>query len=353
MEILRAYLFFVVKTLQALSLIDNVHFTNFLRVIDPRVSLPCRNTLTNNWLPKMYSEAVAALRLELNTIEWVALTTDIWSSRVRRSYYTVTIHYITPTLTLISRILTTEAFDESHSAINIADRLYEVAVFWKIDKKVVAVVTDNASNMKAAINSLKGRFRGLWRWVSCTAHSINLVVKGSIAACPDLYHIIQKLKDLVGYFNHSDLATAKLNGLRDISKLVKVALQQDVETRWNSTVIMIESALLQTKEITEALTLLGETHRNLEEHEWETLSQTVSMLKIFKRVTEDLSASSYPTLAKHFPCIYLIKEHLGSPSSSSPNTIVQELRYQLTTKMNERFTRFEGHHLVSTYIDPQ
>ena len=144
------------------------------------------------------------------------------------------------------------------------------------------------------------------------------------------------------------LVVKTLQALSLIDNIHFVRFLQVIDPRFSLSNSMIESALLQTKEITESLTLLGETHRNLEEHEWETLSQTVSLLKIFKRVTEDLSASSYPTLAKHYPCIYLIKEHLCSPSSSSLNIIVQELRYQLTTKMNERFTRFESHHMVST-----
>ena len=59
---------------------------------------------------------------------------------------------------------------------------------WEITQKVVAVVTDNASNIVAAI-----RIMG-WTHIHCFAHTLNLVVQEDIKNDPMLLLIKKKCK---------------------------------------------------------------------------------------------------------------------------------------------------------------
>lgn len=114
--ILKGFLLFMARSMMTLSLVEDVHFLDFLAVVDPRVNLPCRNTLTNNYLPQLYAEAVELLLDELKLVSRVALTTDGWTDGSGRSFITVTVHYIYSSFVLISRILSTPIMPESHTA---------------------------------------------------------------------------------------------------------------------------------------------------------------------------------------------------------------------------------------------
>ncbi|KZS00279.1 Uncharacterized protein APZ42_003488, partial [Daphnia magna] len=91
---LRQLMLFIVRGMHCLSLVDNPYFIAFVRYLDPRITLPCRSTITHKHLPEMYNEAVNKLKEELALIRWVALTTDGWTCRNIRHYLTVTVHYI-------------------------------------------------------------------------------------------------------------------------------------------------------------------------------------------------------------------------------------------------------------------
>lgn len=66
-------------------------------------------------------------------------------------------------------------------------------------------VSDNAANIKAAINLLR------WKQYGCFARSINLAVSSDQLKDEDISFIAQ-VKCIVGYFKRSHIATAKLIG---------------------------------------------------------------------------------------------------------------------------------------------
>ena len=85
-------------------------------------------------------------------------------------------------------------FSTEHTGEHIADELQRITDHWEITHKVVAVVTDNASNMVAAI-----RITG-WTHIHCFAHTLNLVVQEAIKNDPVLLLIKRKCKDIVTFF---------------------------------------------------------------------------------------------------------------------------------------------------------
>lgn len=55
-----------------------------------------------------------------------------------------------------------------------ANYLKNITVEWDIDNKFVAIVTDNAPNITAAVREMK------YRHIGCFVHSINLAVQHSL-----------------------------------------------------------------------------------------------------------------------------------------------------------------------------
>ena len=126
---------FIIRGMHCLSIVDSPHFIRLVRHIDPRITIPSRNTVTYTLLPEIYNEAVNKLMLELKQIRWVALTTDGWTCRNNRHYVTVTVHYINASMKMISRVLATEHSEESTTSENLAKQLEDITLKWGIFDK--------------------------------------------------------------------------------------------------------------------------------------------------------------------------------------------------------------------------
>ena len=121
-SIIRALALFLVRSMQPLSLVEDEHFRTFIKVIDPRITLPCRSTLTKTILPELYGEAKNKLLLELSQTNNIALTADCLTSRTIASYITVTANYIKDQkVKLTSRVLATNIVEVTHTSENLAD----------------------------------------------------------------------------------------------------------------------------------------------------------------------------------------------------------------------------------------
>lgn len=77
--------------------------------------------------------------------EYVAITSDGWTSITTKSYMTITRHYVDEGH-LRSCVLQTCALEERHTAENLAAHLRSATSTWGLDK-VVTCVHDNATNM--------------------------------------------------------------------------------------------------------------------------------------------------------------------------------------------------------------
>jgi hypothetical protein len=73
-----------------------------------------------------------------------------------------------------SNLLGWVEFNKKHTAANLADMLLQVGREWKIDYKIVGIVTDNAANSVSAVHLRK------WHHIPCYAHTLDLIVQTSI-----------------------------------------------------------------------------------------------------------------------------------------------------------------------------
>ena len=141
-------------------------------------------------------------------ISHVALTSDLWTSRTTKSYLTITCYFVTSTWEHESLVLETFGFKNDHTAQNIAASFQKIAEEWGISREVVAMVTDNAANVVAAV-----RHTG-WTHVPCFAHTLNLVISEAIKADTKIHQLRKSCRDIVSFFHHSVKASEKLKEIR-------------------------------------------------------------------------------------------------------------------------------------------
>lgn len=210
-----------------------------MRGLNPSYKLPDRTVLSNNYLPALYETCLEQLKGKMVTeAESVCITTDIWTSSVNDAYLGVTAHYINENFTLKSVLLECTAIQGEHSTTNITEHLNRKVQNFKLNDKFLILITDNASNMKKVAGKMGVKHFG------CYAHTLNLIVKHCTTentADERVRGLINKVKTIVSYYKKSIKATERLivyqkqNGI-----ILPKKVLQDVSTRWNLTLKMLE-----------------------------------------------------------------------------------------------------------------
>uniref|UniRef100_A0A182KF76 BED-type domain-containing protein n=1 Tax=Anopheles christyi TaxID=43041 RepID=A0A182KF76_9DIPT len=110
-----------------------------------------------------------------------------------------------------------------HSGKNIAEWIKRVTKKFDKANKLVAIVTDNASNISCAAKELE------LNHFACFAHSLNLVVKKSIQNTIGV--TVEEVKRIVTFFRKSSTATQKLNDVQSRLNYPNLKLKQEVGIR--------------------------------------------------------------------------------------------------------------------------
>jgi hypothetical protein len=196
---------------------------------------------------------------------------------------------------MVSFVLETFNLCVNHTAENIAAELVRIADEWNIAEKVVAIVTDNAANMVAAIRITR------WKHIPCFAHTLNLIVQGALSAAKETADLKKKCKDMVTFFHQSTKASDKLKEVQRQLGVPEAKLIQDVETRWNSTFYMFQRILEQQEAITTTLCLQGRNEMCLSASDKEHLKKAMDVLQPFETATTEMSAEKYVSVSKIIP----------------------------------------------------
>ena len=252
-------------------------------------------------------------------------------------------YFLTSNWTLKTAVLETFEFNESHTADNIVKELKRVANNWGIAEKVVCAVTDNASNMVAAIA------KAGWRHVPCFAHTLNLIVQDSIKASDELSAIQHKCKEIVSHFHRSVKSSDKLREVQQQQSLPEVKLIQEVPTRWNSTYLMLDRFHQQFEAITTALCLLGQNHLCLPADKKEEIQNALTCLRPFLEATEEISGEKYVSVSLIVPLTKILQQQYRSTH------LTHALAGILSTELRHRFLSIETAYVtaVSTLLDPR
>ncbi|XP_022162406.1 zinc finger BED domain-containing protein 1-like [Myzus persicae] len=197
-ELTKGLMTFVIKDLKPISIVDGEGFREFMHIAVPEYIVPCRMTITRQ-IDEMAKVERENLKEVLKNIPNVCLTVDFWTSMANNNYLGITCHFL-DNWTLRNRILETVEVPESHTSDNITKNLQSVMQNWKIEHKVCAIVSDNASNMVKAIRDLDQD-----NLIRCTAHSIQLSVN-TVLQNESVKLLTNKLRAIVAHFNRSSSA---------------------------------------------------------------------------------------------------------------------------------------------------
>ncbi|XP_031120883.1 zinc finger BED domain-containing protein RICESLEEPER 2-like [Ipomoea triloba] len=167
---------------------------------------------------------------------------------------------------------------------------------------VVSIIVSNDTAIgflkKKMLSSGSTAVRCKYLHMRCIAHILNLVVQDGLKEFDDS---VKKVRDSVRYMRNSP---ARLQQFRELADLIGVeaknSLVLDVPTRWNSTYLMLHTALLYQKvfEVYEdhGPSFKSDLGGNVPNFlDWEAVEGLVKFLKSFYEMTVRISGSLYVT----------------------------------------------------------
>lgn len=276
--------------------------------LNPNKRLICRRTLSDIILRSRIKLADMITSALVNA-EGVSLTFDIWSVRKgARGFGCITAHYINSYGILVNVILNFKRMKYPHDAQTICDFISKTITANKLQGKVVAITTDNASNNISAMKKLTQAINLSplesvnlkFVHYKCVAHVFDLGVR---QAMKSLKETVRAVREVVLAIRSS---SKRKEAFADIQKRLiqdgkqktngPLELAEDVDHRWNSALILIERAFL----LREAIDYMLEHTQGMEgmdDIDWPTLEVVIEFLKPFHEASKKLCSASDVTIS--------------------------------------------------------
>ncbi|XP_047518057.1 E3 SUMO-protein ligase ZBED1-like [Pieris napi] len=336
----------IAKNYLPLNIVESNTFRNFIHGLNPNYTIPCRKTLSNALLVNYYNIEKQKVQKCLEGTDFISLTTDGWTSKPNEHYISLTAHFLNDKTELESKVLECYQYSDRQFAENLKNEIMRMCEDWNITNKIVAVTTDNANNIKAAVKLLK------WKQIPCFAHTLNIIVQ---LALKEIKPTQMKIKSLVEHFRRSPLASERLKTMQKQLQEKELKLKQDVVTRWNSTLDMFTRVLETKKSLMSVITLEYPEIANLNNDDIEIMSYSKQILYFFKDVTEEMSSEKNVTISS----VILISNALNKEcrrflSQEMPQP-VKKMTEVLLNELTTRFLNIEDNNIFaeSTLLDPR
>lgn len=329
------------------SLVEERSFKKFARHI-PGYELPSRKTVSNVLIPTLYDITVEEQKRSVNEIDYVCLTTDLWTSRVNDAYIAITGHYLNKNLELKTFLLKCAQFQDTHSSANIQAALLETTNEWDLTDKINFIVSDNAANVKKAISDIG------WKHYGCFGHTLNLIVQDAISL---IQVNLNKVKTIVRHFKTSTVALEKLlkAQIQERPEVTPKRLIQEVPTRWNSTFYMLERFVELETYICATVAILRKDLPVLSLEEWKMFNELCKVLKPFDEATKAMSGESYMTASTIIVMTRCLKKSCDQLLLEDFTDVTNNVIFQLRAGLEKRLEGIErsGTFSICTILDPR
>jgi len=322
---------------QPFSCVEDEGFKELMKAMDPRYKLPSRSHLRDVVLPSQYEELKNKLYVILANVDFLALTTDMWTSRANEGYITITCHFVSNNFKLESEILAKRQLLDStnHTASNIAKTMKAVLQDWGVTNKVVCIVTDNDATMVKACRLLQ------YKHLPCVAHTIKM---------PCIDDILTKCKTIVAFFKRSQVAYAKFKEAQGENPCT---LLHEMPTRWNSAFAMIKRILRTNEFVSLALISCHNAPSPFSAAEVDILKDIAALLSPFEDATLFVSSNSKVSVSLIIPVICKLQHKIKEINlETAEGKLVFEF---IKTRLGERLAAYETRTIprISTIIDPR
>jgi hypothetical protein len=332
---------FIVLQELPFSLVEHEPFRKFISTLNPFFTILSRTTVVEDVLGAFESRKLSLREVIKASNSSVSLTADFWTSRQNLGYLCITCHFINKEWKLQKRIISFSVVATPHDGLTMFNALLKSLKDWHLDRKVFTITLDNAKNNDKMVGyfSQNLRERQLFKGnadllhMRCAAHVLNLIVQ-------DGFKLIESatthVRDSVKYIRTGQARKQRFEEIivqLGISRKKRPAL--DVPTRWNSTYLMLLSAL-EYRTAFETLDSQDLSYLDLPSlDEWKMAHLLCEIFKPFYDATNVVSGSLYPTSHLYFHVLWIVKERIEKEASNEEQCVAT-----MAVKMKEKFQKY-------------
>lgn len=357
----------IITDRKSYCMVESKGFRDFMRACAPTVSFPGRDTISQI-IRRKTTDLRPLVKQRLEQVSSIALTFDMWSSREGYGYGGLQGHFFDESGVLRSLTLEFKIIPHPHDGPAIRDFFREAINSYGIEKKVIAVTTDSATNNTAAIEPLLQELQLETPFTlepihyRCTSHILNLAVQEALIV---LRPLIEAVRSFVLAIRSSGKREDKFESYQkeiheesrvlvdDYSRPVEVLkLVEDCPTRWNSTYLMLERAFRLRESIDRAYLLMTELKLSHTLIDWELVQELIKFLEPFYELTVQISGENYTTLPLVNVYLPALIKHLRSADYS--HSLLKEAAAAVLRKLDKY-----GPHtdqpvaVIATILDPR
>ncbi|XP_073671215.1 E3 SUMO-protein ligase ZBED1-like [Paramisgurnus dabryanus] len=254
---------------------------------------------------------------QLERVNNVALSCELWKTTTNKTYMTTTCHLIDDAWTQKSFVLETTPLPEAYKPSNVVVQLFRIARNWRIENKIKVAIT-NVDGVKMELKNYG------WEHIPCFAHTLDVVFKKTLEVSSDWKELITKCCGIAQYFSQKFEAQAHLREAQTRHRLSPDNLIESNGDQWLSTLKMLERITEQHKAIREVL-ILSNDDLFLTESENEDIKKAIACLRVFQGVMMAADTGKrYHLLSKVIPQIQYMKQKLRELELSG-NEFAKEL----------------------------
>ncbi|KAK1883288.1 putative AC transposase [Dissostichus eleginoides] len=357
---------YIVEDMLPISTVDSESFRRIVEKIPTKsgVKLPQRKSFAG-YLEREYDIMDANLKATLGEVDFVSTTADIWTVN-NKSFMGVTIHWINSTLQRKKAALACKRIRGRHTYDVIGAEIEEIHSSYGLHGKVVATVTDNASNFAKAFRvyqpcnleseseneeegddeeptftdviealstaSGDGQF-SLPPHYRCASHTINLIstsdVDKHLNSCADTKAVYRSsIAKCTALWTKASRSTLTSEQVEEVSRR---KLMVPTSTRWNSLYEAISRIItIPLNELNPLCVKLG--IKCLNEREYQFLKEYCTVMKPLTVALDILQGDEctywalLPSLTSLMPKTLALKDDLSRMTASLPDVIVKAIK---------------------------
>ncbi|CAG8521004.1 12500_t:CDS:2 [Acaulospora morrowiae] len=293
----------IIRDQQPFSVVEDEDFRDFVTELNSRYKLLSRQTISTK-IQQIYEKQRDNVKEYFNNYNGkVALTTDIWTACTNQAYMSITLHWIDDKWKMNRILLDLISLHERHTSTVLVDIIYTVINDFNLCEKIIAITTDNASNM----NLFEHKFSQLlsnnhgntsFHRIRCAAHILNLIVR---------------------------------NGLEEAKALIAKVREFSIAIRSSQVIFEDLKRIFAMKKL--------------------PLLILITLLEPIYQATNLLSASSYPTFGD-LRMVFLVIADIIHKAQQENNTIQKRMADKMNIKLNKYWEELKSVFQEATILDP-